>query len=671
MSQNSQQAGRPFTQPPTGDSVAAFKHAILQNLQTRLAKDRFNATKYDLFLSTAYAVMDPMIQRWIDTQQCYHRDNPKRVYYLSMEYLLGRTLEDSLINLGLYDRCKQALAELGLELTDLVERESDAGLGNGGLGRLAACFLDSMATLGIPAHGYGLHYDFGLFHQRIIEDRQVETPDNWLALPNPWEVMRPDIVYTVRFGGCVNHRPDHDGRLRSYWEGAEEVHAVACDIPVPGYSTETVNTLRLWAARATEDFNFDYFNSGDYMCACEKKIVSENITKVLYPNDNFALGKELRLKQEYFLTSTSIQDIIARFKRVNFAWHTFPEKVAIQLNDTHPALAIPELMRILLDEEGLEWEAAWDITERTFAYTNHTVLPEALEEWPVAIIESLLPRHLEIIYLINHYFLKEVAYRYPGDVGRLRRMSLISEGGEKRVRMAYLSVVGSHKVNGVAELHSRLLRETILHDFYEIWPEKFTNKTNGITPRRWLRKANPALSDLITGAIGDGWVKDLELLRHLEPLAGDAAFQQEWQAVKQHCKLPIIRQVEHEQGILLNPESIFDVQVKRMHEYKRQLLFALYIIASYLRCKEEPAEVVPRTCIIGGKAAPGYLRAKLIIHLINRIAEVVRRDPAMKDRLQWSSCPITACRWRKNSFRRPTSPSRFPPPARKPPAPAI
>ncbi len=635
MSQNYPQSGTLLTRPSTLESVSAFKHAILQNLETRLAKDRYNATKYDLFLSTAYAVMEPLIQRWIDTQQCYHRENPKRVYYLSMEYLLGRTLEDSLINLGLYDACKQALAELGLELTDLVERESDAGLGNGGLGRLAACFLDSLATLGLPAHGYGLHYDYGLFHQRIVDHQQVETPDNWLALPNPWEVVRPDIVYKVRFGGVVNHRPEQDGQLGSFWEGADEVLAVACDIPVPGYGSETVNSLRLWTARATEDFNFDYFNCGDYMNACEKKIYTENITKVLYPNDNFTMGKMLRLKQEYFLTSAAVQDIVDRFKRVNFDWATFPEKAAIQLNDTHPALAIPELMRLLLDEEQLEWKTAWDITVRTFAYTNHTMLPEALEEWPVAMMEALLPRHLEIIYLINHHFLKEVACRYPGDVGRLRRMSLISEGGEKRVRMAYLSVIGSHKVNGVAELHSRLLRETILHDFYELWPDKFTNKTNGITPRRWLRKANPGLSALITGAIGDGWVKDLELLRHLEPLADDPAFQLEWQAVKQRCKLPIIQQVEREQGVLLSAQSLFDVQVKRMHEYKRQLLFALYIIAGYLRIKEQPEGVhVPRTCIIGGKAAPGYYRAKLIIHLINRIADVVQRDPATKDLLQ-------------------------------------
>jgi len=615
--------------------VRALKHAILDNLESRLAKDRFNATKYDLFLSTAYAVMESLIQRWINTQQCYHRENPKRVYYLSMEYLLGRTLEDSLINLGLYDTCKQALAELGLNITDLVEHESDAGLGNGGLGRLAACFLDSMATLGIPAHGYGLRYDYGLFHQRIVDQRQVETPDNWLALPNPWEVARPDITYKVRFGGVVTHRPDAAGQQRSYWENAEEVLAVAYDTPVPGYDTETVNTLRLWTARATEEFNFDYFNCGDYMSACQKKVDSENITKVLYPNDNFAMGRILRLKQEYFLTSASIQDIIDRYKRTNYDWHTFPAHAAIQLNDTHPSLAIPELMRLLVDEERLEWEVAWDITVRTFAYTNHTVLPEALEEWPVAMIESLLPRHLEIIYLINHHFLREVATRYPGDIGKLRRMSLITEGGEKRVRMAFLSVVGSHKINGVAELHSRLLRETVMHDFYELWPEKFTNKTNGITPRRWLRKSNPALSELITASIGDGWVKDLSLLRHLEPYADDAGFQQAWQAVKLHCKEAIIKRVEYDQGVILRPDSIFDVQVKRMHEYKRQLLFALYIVASFLRVKEEPGTVpVPRTCIVGGKAAPGYHRAKLIIHLINRIADVINRDPGMKDLLR-------------------------------------
>ena len=619
---------------PDAAEVRAFREAIEKNLECRQAKDPAHATQYDYFLCAAYAVSEHLVADWVKTQKAYHLANPKRVYYLSLEYLLGRSLGNSLINLGMYDICKAALAEMDLDLDEILEAEMEAGLGNGGLGRLAACFLDSMATLGIPAHGYGIRYDFGLFHQKIVDGRQVETPDHWLALPSPWEVPRPATKYSVRFGGRTC-RLDADGRLKCEWMETGEVLAVAYDLPIPGYQTETVNTLRLWTARATEEFNFEFFNNGEYISAVENKIQSENITRVLYPKDDSYHGKELRVKQEYFLVSASMQDIVARFKRHNSSWETFPDKVAIQLNDTHPALAVPELMRILIDEEGLTWETAWPLCQQTFAYTNHTILPEALEEWPVALLERLLPRHMEIIYLINHYFMRDVARRYPGDVERLGRMSIIAEGGEKRVRMAFLAVVGSHMVNGVAELHSRLLRDKLLRDFSEFYPERFTNKTNGITPRRWLRKANPALSTLITEAIGDEWVRDLDHLRALEPLADDAAFRQEWRRIKTACKAPLIDRVFREHGLVLRPDSLFDVQTKRIHLYKRQLLFALYIVATYLRIKENPAMVtVPRTCIIGGKAAPGYFQAKLVIHLINRIADMVNSDPEVRDMLR-------------------------------------
>ena len=619
---------------PDAAAVCAFRQAIEKNMECRQAKDLGHATRYDIYLCAAYALSEHVLERWVRTQTTYHQDNPKRVYYLSMEYLLGRSLGNSLINLGLYEVARAALAEMGMEIEEVLEAELDAGLGNGGLGRLAACFLDSMATLGIPAHGYGIRYDFGLFNQRIVDGRQVETPDHWLALPCPWEVARPELKFPVRFGGRTC-RHDADGRVTCEWTETAEVLAVPYDIPIPGYQTDTVNTLRLWTARATEEFSLEFFNNGEYISAVENKILSENITKVLYPQDNSAHGKELRLKQEYFLVSASIQDIVERFKLHNSSWSAFPDKVAIQLNDTHPALAIPELMRLLVDDEGLPWATAWDICVRTFAYTNHTILPEALEEWPVALLERLLPRHLEIIYLINHHFLRDVARRYPGDVDRLHRMSIIAEQGEKRVRMAFLAVVGSHAVNGVAELHSRLLRESLLRDFYEVAPERFTNKTNGITPRRWLRMANPGLSDLITSAIGDEWVQNLDALRALEPMVDDASFREEWRRIKMACKQPIIDIVRREHGLLLRPDALFDVQTKRIHLYKRQLLFALYIVAHYLRIKEAPSTSwVPRVCMIGGKAAPGYYQAKLVIHLLNRIAETVNSDPAVRDLLR-------------------------------------
>ena len=627
------QAG--WEMPAVDESAAALKQAIMRNLKFRLAKDEFSATGYDHFLATAYSVVEHAVEHWLRTQETYHRQRPKRVYYLSMEFLLGRSLGNALLNLGLDEACRESLQTLGIDFDETRAEEADAGLGNGGLGRLAACFLDSMATLGIPAHGYGLRYEYGLFHQKIVNGAQVEMPDKWLARPNPWEIIRPELLLKVRFGGRLEQQAAPDGAMRSCWVDGEELLAMPYDLPIPGYRTATTNTLRLWTAHAAEEFNFALFDGGDYMAASRQQVKTEELTKILYPNDNFFVGKELRLKQEYFLVAASVQDIVRRFKSDKQPWSDFPSQVAIQLNDTHPSLAIPELLRILLDEEGLTWEEAWPITTATFAYTNHTVLPEALEEWPVELLEQVLPRHLEIIYRINYDFLYDIARQYPGDVDRLRRMSLIAEDGDKRVRMAYLATVGSHAVNGVAALHTQLLRDTLLHDFDDYWPGKISNKTNGITPRRWLAVANPPLASLITRHIGDGWLTDAEQLRQLEPLAGDASFRAAWAEVQQAAKAPIIARVEQDWGLRLNPAALFDVQVKRIHEYKRQLLFALGVLAQYLRLKDTPsAESVPHVCLIAGKAAPGYQQAKLIIRLLNAIGDFINHDPSTREQLQ-------------------------------------
>ncbi|MEI6518724.1 MAG: glycogen/starch/alpha-glucan phosphorylase [bacterium] len=626
-----------------GNDVESIKTSILSNLEYRLAKDKYGATTYDRFLATAYAVQERVLERWINTQQKYHHANPKRVYYISMEFLLGRSLSNSLINLGLYDEFKSAVTALGMDFNEIIESEFDAGLGNGGLGRLAACFLDSMATMGIPAVGYGIRYNYGLFNQKIMDGRQMEEPDNWLKMPNPWEIERPEFTFKVQLNGTVS-RPLHhenDPKMPSLWDTKEIVEAVAFDMPTPGFNKQNVNTLRLWTAQSAAEFNLDNFNQGDYMSASYNQVMSENISKILYPNDHFFVGRELRLKQEYFLVSASIRDIIRRFKSDNMtAWITFPEHVAIQLNDTHPSLAIPELMRLLVDEEGLTWDIAWDITKRTFSYTNHTVLPEALEEWPTDMMEKLLPRHMEIIYLINYYFLQEVSRKYPGDVERLRRMSIISEEGVKRVRMAYLACVGCHKVNGVAELHTRLLKETVLKDFADFWPDKFINITNGVTPRRWILKANKCLSGLIKETIGTGWITDLFELHKLEDYADDPAFHEVWRIARQHCSAPLIKRLFKDNNIIVPQNSILDVQVKRIHEYKRQLLFALFIVARYLDIKDNPnGNFVPRTCIVGGKAAPGYWMAKNIILFVNRIADMINHDPQVEGKLQIAFMP--------------------------------
>ncbi len=619
----------------SSSNAESIKISLENNLKYRLAKTRNSATKYDKFMSLAYSVVDRLVDRWIATQDTYKSVKPKRVYYLSMEWLLGRSLENCLVNLDIYDECKDALKDLGIDINNLLETELDAGLGNGGLGRLAACFMDSMSTLGIPAIGYGLRYEFGLFHQRIVDGKQVETPDNWLSLPNPWEIMHPEYIINVQFGGNVKQINNKSGKTSVIWEGGEEEKAIPYDMPIPGYKTNTVNTLRLWSAKSIDEFNLEYFNHGDYIRACEEQMEAENLTRVLYPNDKVFAGQELRLKQEFFLVSASIQDIIMRFFRECGIWRLFPEKVAIHLNDTHPALAIPELMRIFIDQQEMTWDEAWDLTVRTFAYTNHTVLPEALEEWPVFLLEQNLPRHMEIIYQINLNFLKEVSIRYPGDISRLTRMSLIAEDGQKRVRMANLAVVGSHSVNGVSKLHTQLLCDTIMRDFNEFYPGKFNNKTNGITPRRWLLQANQPLSHLITEAIGDGWIKNLTELRQLEPLADDQAFRIAWREAQAKCKEPLNLLVQRECGIKPLTGSIYDVQVKRFHEYKRQLLFAMYIITTYLRIKADPNGIhIPRTFMIGGKAAPGYERAKLIIHLIANMANIINKDPEINGNMR-------------------------------------
>ncbi|MEA3488779.1 MAG: glycogen/starch/alpha-glucan phosphorylase [Candidatus Omnitrophota bacterium] len=615
--------------------VEELKSAFMHNRRYSLAKDLYTATDYDNYKSIAMAIRDRLIERWILTQQRYHDENCKRVYYLSLEFLPGRLLGNNVINSDLEEESRKSMEEFGYSLEDLYEQEVDPGLGNGGLGRLAACFLDSMATLGIPAAGYGIRYDYGIFNQKIVNGYQVELPDEWLRLGNPWEFERPEVTLKVHFYGKTVKRTDRQGRFRVDWVDTSDVLAIAHDIPVPGYRNGVVNNLRLWSARSTEEFDFEYFNDGDYIKACQQKILSENISRVLYPSDNVYKGLELRLKQEYFFTSASMQDIIRRFEMHNDDFRAFPDKVAIQLNDTHPAIAIVELMRILVDEKKLEWEAAWDITVRTFAYTNHTIMPEAMESWPISLFGKLFPRHLELIYEINMRFLREVTKHYPHDLERLPRMSLIEEGPQRKIRMSHLCIVGSHSVNGVSRLHTELLKTTLFRDFSEFYPRKFNAKTNGITQRRWLKKANPLLSGLITGTIGDGWVTDLMKLRELEPFASDRAFMEKWRAVKKENKLRLAKFVQEKTMTAIDPDSIFDVQIKRIHEYKRQVLFAFYLIAQYIRIKNSPdKDFVPRTAIISGKAAPGYVMAKLIIKFINNIADVINKDPDVRDKLK-------------------------------------
>ncbi|MCW8972551.1 MAG: glycogen/starch/alpha-glucan phosphorylase [Gammaproteobacteria bacterium] len=615
--------------------TASIKHSLANRMIYTVGKDNFTATDRDWFHAVAHMVRDRLTERWMETMRSYYNTDTKRVYYLSMEFLIGRTLLNSILNLGFYEEAKTVLQELGMDIEEIADLEFDAALGNGGLGRLAACFLDSLATLRLPGYGYGIRYEYGMFRQAIENGAQVEHPDNWLRYGNPWEFARPEVLFPVKFFGQVVEYRGDDGHVRHHWVDTEEVMAMAYDTPIPGYDVDTVNNMRLWAAKATRDFDLKYFNEGNYTKAVEDKTHSENLSKVLYPNDVTEMGKELRLKQQYFFVSASLQDIISRFLKQYDDLSLLPEKVAIQLNDTHPSIAIPELMRILLDVHHLGWDKAWDITGRTFAYTNHTLLPEALETWPVPLFERMLPRHLQLIYEINHHFLNEVMHCYPGDVERLQRMSIIDEQAERQVRMAHLAIVGSHKVNGVAALHTELLKQQMFHDFNAFYPDKFINITNGITPRLWLHQSNPQLTELLNGQNGKSWLTHLDQLRELLPLAEEKSFREKFRRIKLENKRMLAEKIGHHLGLSVDPHSLFDVQVKRIHEYKRQLLNVLHIITRYNHLRDgTDRPVVPRTVIFSGKAAPGYWIAKLIIRLINDVADIINNDPQIGDRLK-------------------------------------
>ena len=613
----------------------SISNQFAEHLEFILVRDKITAAPDDAYFALSLSVRDRLVRRWLRTQQQYKERNVKRVYYLSLEFLIGRLLGNALINLNFYDECYKILKEDGYSLEDIRDLENDMALGNGGLGRLAACFLDSMATLELPAFGYGIRYEYGIFKQDIVNGYQVERPDNWLSYGNPWEILRRDLVYRVKFYGRVNTYNDPSGRLRFDWVDTDDVLAVAYDVPVPGYRTNTVNNLRLWQAKSTSEFDFQKFNSGNYVEAVESKNESENISKVLYPNDTFNQGKVLRLKQQYFFASATLQDIIRKYKINHETFDQFAEKTAIQLNDTHPVVSIPELMRILIDEYNLGWDDAWNITLNTFAYTNHTVVPEALEEWPVSIWEKLIPRHLQIVYEINRRFLDDVRGKFSFDDSIISELSIVREGPSKNIKMANLAIIGSHSINGVAELHSDILKKKIFPHFYKIFPEKFVNITNGITPRRWLKSANPLLSGLIADKIGNGWSKDLYKLKKIEKLVDDEQFRENWRSSKWLNKKLLIALIEKEQKIKINPESMFDVQIKRFHEYKRQLLNVLHIITLYNRLKENPnLDIVPRTVIFAGKAAPAYFAAKNVIKLINSVADIVNNDNDINGKLK-------------------------------------
>jgi starch phosphorylase len=605
--------------------VEALKRDIEAHVRHTLARDGASATERDVYMSTALTIRDRLAERWAQTNARYQHRDVKRVYYLSLEFLIGKSLHNALINLGLEGATAEALEELGHTLDEMREREPDAGLGNGGLGRLAACYLDSMATLELPGTGYGIRYEHGIFRQGIDEQgRQIEKPDNWLHDINPWEIARPDRTFKVKFYGRVEARPDATGRVHFDWVDTNDVLAMAYDTPVPGYCNNTVNTLRLWAAKATEEFDLEGFIRGNYIAAVQAKTDTETISKVLYPPDDTGAGKELRLKQQYFFVSATLQDIIRRYKTERSTFTDFADKVQIQLNDTHPAVAIPELMRLLMDDHGLEWDASFDIARRTYAYTNHTVLPEALEEWGLELFGRLLPRHLELIREIDRRFRARVQEKFPGDAAREERMAIIAGG---RVRMAHLAIVGSHTTNGVAALHTEILKDRIFRDFNELWPERITSVTNGVTQRRWMLKSNPGLSSLITEAIGAGWITDLERLSELEAFADDAAFGERWRKVKADNRRRLAQLLRAKADVVVDPRSLMDVQVKRMHEYKRQLLNALHCVDRYLELKDNPDAAVPaRAVLFGGKAAPTYWTAKLIIQLINRIGREVSED---------------------------------------------
>ncbi|MBK7005520.1 MAG: glycogen/starch/alpha-glucan phosphorylase [Burkholderiales bacterium] len=629
-------AALPELNHPTLDAES-IRRSLYQHLVFTVGKDPITATDRDWFYAAAAVVRERMIERWMATMRSYYQDDRKRVYYLSLEFLMGRAMANSMHNICAEKEFHDALAalkELGLKPESLQEVEPDAGLGNGGLGRLAACFLDSMATMGIPGYGYGIRYEYGMFHQGIENGQQIEHPDNWLRYGNPWEFPRPEVLYQVKFHGRVVDYADEQGTQRYQWVDTDDVMAMAYDYPIPGFDTGTVNNMRLWAAKASRDFDLTYFNEGDYIRAVEDKNESENLSKVLYPNDTTEGGRELRLKQQYFFVCASIQDMLYRFAKSGLPLDELPNRVAVQLNDTHPSIAVAELMRILCDLHKMEWTRAWGLTTRTFAYTNHTLMPEALETWPVALFERVLPRHLQIIFDINHRFMKDVMRHYPGDPALWARMSLIDESHGRRIRMAHLAIVGSHKVNGVAAIHTRLMKETIFADFHRLWPDKIVNMTNGVTPRRWLNQANPGLAHLITSRIGKGWIKNLDQLRQLTPLASDPEFQAAFVQVKRDNKARLASLIHERLSIRVNPDSLFDVQIKRIHEYKRQLLNVLHVITLYSRIRAGGCDAPARTVIFGGKAAPGYRMAKLIIRLINDVADIVNNDSAVGDRLK-------------------------------------
>ncbi|MBI5429950.1 MAG: glycogen/starch/alpha-glucan phosphorylase [Nitrosomonadales bacterium] len=627
--------------PPLGMDAASIVDDFRHYFSHTMGRDDPNFSSYQMYESLAMALRDRLVERWRNTRQAYREADCKRTYYLSLEFLMGRALGNAMLNLDIDPATATALRQLGVTLEDLAEHEHDAGLGNGGLGRLAACFLDSCATLQLPVMGYGIRYEYGMFRQKIENGNQIEEPDHWLRDGNPWEIERPEFATRIKFGGRTEYFTDPKGRIHVRWVDTRDVMAIPYDVPIPGYRNGTVNTLRLWSAAATEEFDLSEFNAGSYTEAVAAKNSAEHITMVLYPNDASENGKELRLRQQYFLASASLQDVLRQWVKLHGRdFSEFAEKNCFQLNDTHPTCAVPELMRLLMDEHGLEWDEAWAVTSNTMAYTNHTLLPEALEKWSISMFGRLLPRLMEIVREINAQFLSRIALSYPGDIERQRRMSIIEEGHEHHVRMAYLAVVSCRSVNGVAALHTQLLQQHLFRDFYEMWPEKFNNKTNGVTPRRWLSWSNPALSGMISEAIGDSWRADLSNLKDLRKFANDAAFRARWHDVKQANKQQLADMVRRDCGVDFDPAALFDVQVKRIHEYKRQLLNVLHVIHLYDRIKRgDTADWTPRCVLIGGKAAPGYMMAKRIIKLVNSVAKVINEDPAARGLLRLAFLP--------------------------------
>jgi starch phosphorylase len=619
------------TEQQANDTASAFEASIRQHVRYSLGKRWEKLSSHDLFMAIALTVRDWMVDSMLATEERYQKADAKRLYYLSMEYLIGRSLANNLSNVGLLEQCREALMELGVDLEEVRESESDAALGNGGLGRLAACFLDSLATLDMPGFGYGINYEYGLFKQEIDAGYQKEKPDNWLAHGTPWQIERPDEACLIPVYGRVEQTPERVSRTKSRWTDAQILIGIPYDMPIVGYEGRTTNFLRLYSARSSHEFDMQIFNQGDYLKAVELKIATEIISKVLYPSDSVKAGRELRLVQEYFLVSCALRDIIRRYLAHHTSFDDFPAKVAIQLNDTHPALAVAELMRVLIDEHELPWKSAWEITQATMGYTNHTLLPEAMEKWPISLFEYVLPRHMQIIYDINHQLLQHVSAVWPGDLARLQRMSLIEEGDEKQVRMAHLAIVGSHSVNGVAALHTKLVETALVPDFYQLWPERFNNKTNGVTQRRWLLQANPLLADLLHDTIGSSWIMDLDKLSGLEPYASEQGFQREFMRIKRANKERLAAVIKETTQISVDPDSLFDIQIKRIHEYKRQLLNVMHIIHEYFALVEDGQEpTVPRTYVFAGKAAPGYWAAKQIIKLINNVGHVVNHDPKVK-----------------------------------------